>query len=214
MTKEELEEELKNTNDGELIMLYREEDELAKNLLYYKYKFIIDILISKYKNYLKKLNVDYQEIYSECAVGFSDGIKHFQEEKDTSLPTFITLCVERRIKGIIRKYNRKKYQEIKDVFSLDMVFDDTDSTLLDVISDESANDPLKNILEDESYASLLRKIKDNLTKTEYEVFVLLYNGLSLSEIAKILNKNYKQVDNTIQRVKSKIKKLLLVEEEL
>ena len=210
MTKEELEEEIKKTNDSELIMLYREEDELAKNLLYYKYKCIIDILISKYKIYLKKLNVDYQEIYSECAVGFSDGIKHFQEEKETSLPTFITLCVERRIKGIIRKYHRKKYQEINDIFSLDMVFDDTESTLLDVISDESANDPLKNILEDESYGELLKKIRNNLTDTEYDVFVLLYKGMTLNEISTILNKNYKQVDNTIQRVKAKIKKILLV----
>ena len=37
--------ELEKTNDSELIMLYREDDEDAKNMLFYKYKFIIDILI-------------------------------------------------------------------------------------------------------------------------------------------------------------------------
>ncbi len=209
MTKDEFEEILKDTNDNELIMLYREEDENAKNLLFYKYKFIMDILISKYKLYLKKLNVDYQEINSECNVGFSDAINHFQEDKDTSLPTFITLCVERRIKGIIRKYNRKKYQNQNENYSLDRTFCDGDSTLLDTISDDYANDPLKNILEDESYNDLVNKIKNCLTENEYEVFALLYKGMSLPEIASILNKNYKQIDNTVQRVKMKIKKILL-----
>ena len=42
-------EDIINTNDNELIMLYRENDEDAKNILFYKYKFIIDILIKKYK---------------------------------------------------------------------------------------------------------------------------------------------------------------------
>lgn len=204
-----MEENIKNTNDGELIMLYREEDENAKNILYFKYKCIIDILISKYKLYLKKLNIDYQEVYSECSVGFSDALNHFQEDKDTILPTFITLCVERKLKSLIRKYSRQKYQSLHDTYSLDMAIDGGDVTLLDMLSDDNANDPLKNILEDESYANLVAKIKNNLTESEYEVFKLLYRGMSLGEIATILNKNYKQVDNTVQRVKAKIKKILL-----
>lgn len=208
MTKEEYEEYAKNTNDSELIMLYHEENEDAKNLLYYKYKFIIDILISKYHVYLKKLNVDYQEIYSECNVGFSDGIIHYQEDKDTSLPTFITFCVERRLKGIIRKYNRKKYQNMNETFSLDMELLDSNSTLLDTLRDEKASDPLTKILEEEGYEYLIEKIKQSLTQKEYEVFLLLNKGMSLLEISKILSLSYKQVDNTIQRVKNKIKNIL------
>ena len=211
MTNEEIEEYLKDTSDGELIMLYRDEDENAKNLLFYKYKCIIDILVNKYKMYLNKLNVDFQEICSECNVGFSDALNHFQEDKDTSLSTFITLCIERRIKGIIRKYHRPKYQGVNDLFSLDMAILDSDVTLLDTISDERANDPLKNILEDESYSELIKLIKNNLTENEYQVFTLLYKGMSLPEMSKILNKNYKQVDNTIQRVRFKIKKILFQE---
>ena len=208
MTKEEYEEYAKNTNDSELIMLYHEENEDAKNLLYYKYKFIIDILISKYHVYLKKLNVDYQEIYSECNVGFSDGIIHYQEDKDTSLPTFITFCVERRLKGIIRKYNRKKYQNMNETFSLDMELLDSNSTLLDTLRDEKASDPLTKILEEEGYEYLIEKIKQSLTQKEYEVFLLLNKGMSLLEISKILSLSYKKVDNTIQRVKNKIKNIL------
>jgi len=201
-------EEINNTNDYELIMLYREDDENAKNILFYKYKFIIDILIKKYNKYLTSLNIDYQEIYSECLVGFSDGLNSFRENKDATLPTFITLCIERRLGNIIRKYNRDKYKGLKDTYSLDYMYKDSDMRLMDIISDEYEHDPLKNITEEEGYIELVNGIKEKLTDKEFEVFVLMIRGLSYVEISKILNNTSKQIDNTIQRIKSKIKNLI------
>jgi len=201
-------EEILNTNDNELIMLYHEENEDAKNILFYKYKFIIDILIKKYSKYLASLNIDYQEIYSECAVGFSDGLRSFQEDKSASLATFITLCIERRLGNIIRKYNRDKHKGLQDTYSLDYIYDDSDTKLIDLISDDYEHDPLKNITEEEGYNELLLSIKDKLTDKEYEVFVLMVRGLSYIEISKILDNTPKQIDNTIQRIKNKIRNLI------
>ena len=201
--------DLDKTNDSELIMLYREDDEDAKNMLFYKYKFIIDILIKKYGNWLSSLKVDYQELYSECAVGFSDALFSFQEDKDSSLPTFITLCVERRINGVIRKYSRDKYKVLQDTYSLDFLYDEKNAALIDTISDESTHDPLKNMSEQEEYEELIHQIEKVLTKQEYEVFALKSRGFDYQEIAHILERNPKQIDNTIQRIKTKIKNLLL-----
>ncbi len=204
MTKEELE----KTNDYELLMLYREDDEQAKNLLYYKYKFIIDILIHKYRPGLVSLNIDYQEIYSECSVGFSDALKNYHDNKEASLPTFITLCVERKLKGILRKYNRDKYKEINDTYSLDFAYRESDNNLIDTISDECEHDPFKNSIDAENYTDLLNAIKENLTKREYDVFILMENDLNYLEIAKILNKTPKQIDNAMQRIKTKVRNIL------
>lgn len=201
-------EEILNTNDSELLMLYHEENEDAKNILFYKYKFIIDILIKKYSKYLISLNIDYQEIYSECTVGFSDGLRSYQDDKSASLATFITLCIERRIRNIIRKYNRDKYKGMQDTYSLDFVYEDTDTTLMELISDDSEHDPLKNITEQEGYDELVNNIKDKLTEKEYDVFILMINGHSYIEIAEILELTPKQVDNTMQRLKHKIKNLV------
>jgi len=206
-------EEINNTNDNELIMLYHEENEDAKNILFYKYKFIIDILIKKHQKYLTSLNIDYQEIYSECAVGFSDGLRSYQEDKTASLPTFITLCIERRIGNIIRKYNREKYKGLQETYSLDYIYSDTDTKLIDLLSDDYEHDPLKNITEEEGYNELVNNIKMKLTEKEYEVFVLMVRGLSYVEIAKILNNTPKQIDNTIQRLKTKIKNIIHKKEE-
>lgn len=204
MTKEELE----NINDNELLMLYREDDEDAKNLLFQKYKFIIDILIKKYKKYLTSLNIDYQETYSECSVGFSDGLKNYQEEKKSSLATFITLCIERRLGNIIRKYNREKYKGLQETYSLDYAYGDNELRLMDLVSDDYEHDPLKSMTEEEGYMELITNIKAILTEKEYEVFVLMIRGLSYTEIAKILNNTPKQIDNTIQRIKTKIKNII------
>ncbi len=205
------EEELKNTNDSELIMMYRENDEDAKNLLFYKYRYIIDILINKYMRYLSNLNIDYQEIISECNVGFSDGLKCFDENKDASLVTFVTLCIERRINGIIRKYNRDKYKGMQETYSLDFIYEDNNK-LMDSISDNLQNDPLKNMTEEEKYQELIKSLKDALTKREYEVFCLMARGFNYLEIADILKLTPKQVDNTMQRVKIKAKKILKQED--
>ena len=200
--------DLEKTNDSELLMLYREDDEDAKNMLFYKYKFIIDILLKKYQHWLSALKIDYQELYSECTVGFSDALYSFQEDKDSSLPTFITLCVERRLNGVIRKYSRDKYKIMQDSYSLDFIYDDSNGSLIETLSDENNTDPLKNMAEQEEYDELIKEIKTILTNKEYEVFVLKSRGFDYQEIAHILNKNPKQIDNTIQRIKTKIKNIL------
>ena len=51
-------------------------------------------------------------------------------------------------------------------------------------------------------------IKKELSDSEYEVYSLMISGLKYNEISILLDKNLKQIDNTIQRVKTKIRKIL------
>ncbi len=201
--------ELKETNDSELIMLYRDNDENAKNLLFFKYKYIIDILINKYMRILKNYNIDMQEVYSECNVGFSDGLKCFNEDKDASLVTFVTLCIERRLRALVRKYSREKQKVIQDSFSLDYIYnDELNNNLMDTLSDNYSNDPLSNMADEEEASEIINIARQNLSSGEVEVFNLMIRGFNYKEIAAILKKTPKQIDNTMQRVKIKMKKLL------
>lgn len=199
--------DLEKTNDYELIMLYREDDEYAKNILYLKYKFIIDILIKKYQKIIIVLNIDMQEVYSECAVGFSDSLRSFQDDKDSTLPTFISLCVERRLNDLIKKYSREKYKIINDTYSLDYFYEQFGRPLMDVLSDNS-NEPLGAMMEEEEYKELLESIEKILSKKENNVFNFMLKGFNYKQIAKILGETPKQIDNTMQRIKTKIKKLI------
>lgn len=194
-------------SDSELIMYFNENDELAKDLLFERYSYIIEIILNKYKNIYRKLLIDEQELYSEATVGFSDALINFQDNKNASLPTFITLCVERRLYKIVKKYQTEKHKMTVSSYSLDDTFN-YDRPLIELLSDESKNDPLKNLSEEESFKELVENIKNDLSESEYEVFTLMLNGYDYKEIANILKKSSKQIDNTMQRIRNKIKLIL------
>jgi len=194
-------------NDEQLIHMIREESEEAKDMLYQKYRYIIDYELKKYKRIAYALSYDVSELSQEALVGFADAINNYREDKEASLASFITLCVDRRLQVAIKKAGRLKNQMIKEALSLEEEYN-ASSQLKDLLSDNSLNDPLENILKEENYQELKRKIKESLSESEYEVYTYMINGLKYDEIASLINKNLKQVDNTIQRVKSKIKKIL------
>lgn len=195
-------------DDSQLIYMLRESSEEAKDILFQKYKYIIDIEVKKYTRMAKILGYDLNELYQDALLGFSDALNSYRDDKDTALSSFLTLCVDRRLQVSIKKAGRLKNKILNESLSLEHVYERYASPLMDLLSDNQENDPLENILKEEKLQELINSIKDTLSDSEYEVYSLMINGLKYDEIATLLNKSLKQVDNTIQRVKGKIKKIL------
>ncbi len=195
-------------NDDQLVQMIREESSEAKDIIFDKYKYIIDIEVKKYINMASILGYDYNDLYQEALFGFADGINSYREDKKASLATFLTLCVDRRLQQCIKKAGRIKNKLMNDSLSLEHIYDQFSFPLKDLLSDNSKNDPLENIVKDEKLKELVESIKTNLSDKEYEVYSLMLSGLKYNEIAILLNRSPKQVDNTIQRLKNKIKKIL------
>lgn len=195
-------------DDQELICMLHESSEEAKDILFEKYRYIIDILMKKYSRMARVFGYDYNDLYQDALVGFSDALVSYRNDKHAALGSFITLCVDRKLQVSIKKAGRLKNKLLYDSLSLEHVYDAYTSPLMDMLSDNKENDPLENIVKEEKLQELISKIKASLSESEYEVYTLMLNGLKYDEIATLLNKNLKQVDNTIQRVKSKIKKIL------
>lgn len=198
----------KDLSDSELFMLVSEENEDAKDALFEKYNYIIDIMLKKYSYVASRMGIDYKELYSEALYGFSDALANFQEGRDASIATFISLCINRRLQKIIVKSSTIKNKVLQESYSLDHVYEQFGIPLVEMISDNSENDPLINMTKNEDYEELLNKIAEVLSESEYEVFNLMINNLDYNEIALILNKTPKQIDNAIQRIKHKIKEIL------
>ena len=76
-----------------------------------------------------------------------------------------------------------------------------------MISDEKT-DPLYSLTLKEDYEELVKKIEESLSMTELEIFNLLKNDLDRSTIMLLTGKNEKQIDNTIQRLKNKIRDII------
>lgn len=194
-------------NEEQLLNLAKTNPE-AKDELYKKYKYIEDILIKKYFGLANNLNIDINELISEASFAFSDAINSYQNDKNAKLSTFISLCINRRLQKLIKKYSSEKARALNNAYSLDYNYNDDGLTLKDLISDDSVNDPLNRLAEEQEYNELLLKIKDSLSNSEYEVFKLYSNGFDYQTISLITNKNPKQIDNTIQRLKHKIRDIL------
>lgn len=197
----------KDISDSELINLANEESEEAKEILFEKYQYIINLIIKKYITASKKYNVEYNDLYQEALVGFTDAINRYNDTS-SSLPTFITLCVDRRLQVIIKKASRLKNKIMNSSLSLEHVYDNYEQPLMDLLSDENKNNPLHNLEDDENCKVLINEIEKNLSSNEKEVFYLMLKNYNYLEIAEILNKTSKQIDNCIQRIKSKSKNII------
>jgi len=66
-------------------------------------------------------------------------------------------------------------------------------------------DPEKLIIAKENEANFDTKIKGFLSEFERDVLMLFLDGMAYKEIADSMNKDYKAVDNALQRIKKKIK---------
>lgn len=200
--------EYRDYSDNELMYLIGEENEIAKDIVYEKYKYLIESSFKKYKRMGHILGLEESDLYQEALLGFSDALSHYDDNQNAKLSTFITLCVERRLQVAVIKAGRLKHRLFNESLSLEQVYSGTESPLMDLISDDNKNNPLDNLMDEEQFRLLNEQIKDTLSASEYEVYGLMLNGFTYTEIAEILGKSVKSIDNTMTRTKRKIRQIL------
>ena len=179
-------------SDSELIMLYRENNEEATDILNQKYSIVTKRIINKYYPQLKKLNVNFYELISSCQELVNEALDTYNSLSKASLNTYISLIIERKIKKTIInavRYN-KKNMELSNID-----FDNaTDNSL----------DPLETLCAKESQKNLNEIILNKLNNNELAIFSLLLDGLSYKDIAFTLMQSYKQIYKKIQNIRKKL----------
>ena len=188
-------------SDSELIMLYRENNEEAANIINQKYSIIIKKIINQYYPLLKKLNINLDELTINCYEILNNALENYNSLSKASFNTYFSLIVERKIKKIIiSTYRKKKNNPEEPIECVD-----------DIIkySENNALDPLNALCDREKNQSLNKIIIENLTNKELLVVSLLLEGLSYKDIASLLAQTYKQIYRNIQNIKRKITPELL-----
>lgn len=200
----------KETNDAELLFMVNEESEDAKDILYKKYYYIIEQAMRKYAKIITKSGVEYKDVYQEAMLGFADALDKYNDSKETKLATFITLCVKRRMLNLLRTTTSTKSKFNKDILSIDYDYENYDSTLVDIISDDNKYNPLINIATRENLETTINSCEAKLSPFETKVFDLMILEYNYKQIAAILKESPKKIDNTAQRIKRKIKDVIEV----
>ena len=120
------------------------------------------------------------------------------------------MCITRQIITAIKTATRQKHIPLNSYVSLNKpIYDeDSDRTMLDVLSSNKVTDPEEVFISTELSSDLREKIKQNLSDLESQVLQSYLEGKSYQEMAKELNRHVKSIDNALQRVKRKIERTL------
>lgn len=194
-------------NDNELISVSRDRDENAIMILHKKYRPLINKKCSKYIKVVENKGIEFSDLVQECLIGFEESIKNYNLDDDVTFYTFTNVCMDRQLSSLLTKLNRDKHKFLNEAIPLETLDDDWDSSLINVIEDNKDN-PELGLMDEVEYQELYDKIVHVLTDFEECVFNLKLQNFNYKEIADILDKDSKSIDNAIQRIKVKVRKIM------
>ena len=177
----------------------------------------LEFLINKYKSFVRAkartyflIGADREDIIQEGMIGLYKAIRDYRGEKLSSFRAFAELCITRQIITAIKTATRQKHIPLNSYISLNKpIYDEeSDRTLMDVLSGTRISDPEELIISQEDFNSIECKIGELLSDLEWEVLTSYLQGKSYQEIADSLGRHVKSVDNALQRVKRKLERYL------
>ena len=177
----------------------------------------LEYLINKYKNFVRAkarsyflIGADREDIIQEGMIGLYKAIRDFRLDKLSSFRAFAELCITRQIITAIKTATRQKHIPLISYVSLNKpIYDeDSDRTLLDVLSGSKITDPEELIISREEFDDIEEKMGEILSSLEWKVLMSYLEGKSYQEIAEDLHRHVKSIDNALQRVKRKLERYL------
>ena len=177
----------------------------------------LDYLINKYRNFVRSkarsyflIGADREDIVQEGMIGFFKAIRDYRPDKLSSFRAFAELCVTRQIITAIKTATRQKHIPLNSYVSLNKpIYDeDSDRTLLDVLSGARLSDPEELVISPEEFIAIEQKMEEILSDLEWRVLMSYLDGKSYQEIAVDLHRQVKSIDNALQRVKRKLEKYM------
>ena len=174
-------------------------------------------LINKYRNFVRAkarsyflIGAEREDIIQEGMIGLYKAIRDFRNDKLSSFRAFAELCVTRQIITAIKTATRQKHIPLNSYVSLNKpIYDeDSDRTLLDVLSGSKISDPEELVISREEFIDIEEKMGEILSDLEWKVLMSYLDGKSYQEIAVELTRHVKSIDNALQRVKRKLERYL------
>ncbi len=196
----------KEFNDYELLDHIHSCNEDANEILLYKYKPLIVNIATKMIKYSSG-GVDLNDLIQEGMLGLNDAINSYDENKEANFTTYSKVCIERRINSLIKSTRRYKNKILNESITLEI---DNDDFIIDKFLVDNSFNPSRLVENNEFEKETIIKLTEQLTDFEKQVFELKKNDFNYKEIAEILEKDTKAIDNALQRIKIKLKKTMNV----
>lgn len=189
--------------DEELLKNIKNGDENAENELFSRYK---DMVVKISRGYFL-VGGDLEDIIQEGMIGLYHAVKSYNPEKDASFKTFAVVCIRHQIQSAIKKANTKRNEPLSSAVSFQTFSEATPSENVEFLPMELILEttPVERAINKEDFESLKNMIKQTLSSMEKHVLKLYLQGYSYREISQTLNLSQKSIDNSLSRIKSKLR---------
>jgi RNA polymerase sporulation-specific sigma factor len=195
-------------NDEELIDLARTGDDQA-----------IELLLNRYRHYARAkarsyflAGADKEDIVQEGMIGLYKAIRDYQSDKNTAFRAFAELCMTRQIITAIKTATRQKHIPLNSYVSLNKPAPDEEDdarSLEESLETRTISDPADLVVSAEEIANIRASVGKVLSAFETEVLQLYMDGKSYQQIADMLGRHVKSIDNALQRIKRKLEHHML-----
>ncbi len=179
-----------NYTDEQLVDLYHEGDEYAFDVIYSRYKSVIEYHANNF--FLQGGNRD--DLLQEGNIGLAKAVNAYKKG-NASFKTFASTCIKNNILSEVSKDSKKANFPLNE------------SVPLENIESEniSGPDPLTHVIEEENSEEGIKRVRAVLSDFEIKVVEYVLKGYSKNaEIAELMNKDAKSIDNAKQRILNKL----------
>lgn len=176
-------------------------------------KEITDFIMNKYKGLVIKeakamylLGGENDDLIQEGMIGLFKAIQNYDVKQESSFYSFAKLCVSRQMYSAIEASKRKKHHPLNSYVSF--YEDSEEGRVIDTIEAGVESDPEQLFLGKEWASKLEKELDEQLSALEKRVLYLHLMGTDYKTIASLIDKSPKTVDNALQRIKSKVEKIV------
>ena len=172
---------------------------------------IMDFILEKYKPMVRKktkllyiIGGENDDLIQEGMIGLFKAARDFNLDMDSSFFHFAEICVSRQLATALEASNRKKHSPLNNYISFSAEEQEAGVSMEEIFSvDEDS--PERLFIEKECLDEFNNKIQSNLSKMENQVLKLYLAGNDYNQIAKIMGKSSKSIDNALQRIRQKVR---------
>ena len=201
------EQNYKDYTDNQLLALSHQGDDSATDYLLEKYK----ALVRKKARTLYLIGGENDDLIQEGMIALYKAIREFDPARKTSFVSFAIMCIEHQLYNVIKGANRLKNSPLNSYISLYAPTETGENTtsretLADTLQPAELINPEDILIDQENVSALERAMERELSSFEATVVHLYIDGCNYQQIAELLNKSAKSVDNALQRAKKKLEK--------
>lgn len=188
-------------SDEELIEKLRQGEDDITDYILEKYK----PLVRKKTNAMYLIGGETEDLIQEGMIGLFKAIRDYKPDKDASFYHFAELCINRQLYSALEASNRKKHQPLNSYISLSEQ-EHPDAVAAELLIDKESG-PEQTVIEQEVWEEYKKRLAQKLSRMENQVLQYYLDGNHYIQIAEMMGKSPKSIDNALQRIRQKIRQM-------